>query len=159
MSMIGNFGLCPKNSYENLISLILSNQLDAANELITKIHDGLLNTASTLENDRCSGEIFIALFHYLETEFEIDIRGNTELKKLSESWREVTGDYDMVSFTEKEKVQLLSLTDKIDYNTITQFINDFFQQDYGTAGQIACDVLIENLKRLGTDDVLIWHLF
>lgn len=159
MSMIGNFGLCPKSNYENLLSLILSNQLDAANDLITKVHDELLNTASTLENNRCSGEIFIALFHYFKTEFEIDVRGNAESEKLNESWRKVTGDYDMISFTAKEKVQLLSLTDQIDYNTIAQFINDFFQQDYGNAGQIACDVLIENLKRLDTDNVLIWHLF
>lgn len=159
MSMIGNFGLCPKHSYENLMALIKDDSSDAANDLITEIRGRLIHSSAAPGNSRCSGETFIALFQYLKEEHEIDVRNNELGKLLSEYWRNATGDYDMISFTEKEKNQLLLLTDKIDPNAVTQFINDFYQQDYGKAGQIASDVLFENLKSLDADHVLIWHLF
>lgn len=159
MSMTGSFGLCPKNSYDSLINFIKAGQSDAAQDLVKEIWDGLEDSASMLENNRCSGEVFLALFEYFKAALDIDIRENADLKKVGENWREITGDYDMAVFTEKEKTQFLSRTDSIHSDQVTQFVNDFFQNDYGEAGQTACDVFIRNLEKLGADSVLIWHLY
>ena len=36
MSMIGTFGLCVKNNYDNLVSAIKDNQLDKMEDLVKK---------------------------------------------------------------------------------------------------------------------------
>ncbi|MDE7274548.1 MAG: hypothetical protein K2N95_16100 [Lachnospiraceae bacterium] len=159
MSMIGDFGICTKNSYNRLAEAIRNDQLDAVEELTGKLCSELENSMELMENHQCSGEVFLALFQYFKTEFGIDIYGDEERKKLNEEWREITGDYDMIVFTETEKTQFLSLADRIDYDKLAQFMNDFFQDDYGNAGQAACSVFLENLRKMKPDDVLLWHLY
>ena len=124
-------------------------------DLIKEIYSELENSAAKLENDKCSGEVYIALFHYLKTVCGVDIRCGME--GFGEEWRNVTGDFDIIVFHEKERV--LALEDTIDYDGLLQFINDFFQIDYGNAGQIAWDTLLNNLKSTGAENILIWHLF
>lgn len=158
MSMIGNFGICTENNYNCLVAAIRNDQLDAADDWIGKICDALENSAAILENDQCSGEVFLAVFQYFKSEYTIDVHGNSDMRKLNERWREFTGDYDFVVFTQKEKAQFLSLSDEIDYDHVKQYVDDFYQNDYENAGQIACKVLFENLRRLKPDSVLLWHL-
>lgn len=153
MSMTGNFGVSAKSSYDELENLIKNSKF--AEDLIKEIYNEVENSAAELENGKCSGEVFIALFHYLKTVCGIDVRCNS--KVLGEKWRDTTGDFDIIAFCEKEKI--LSLEDTMDYGELSQFINDFFQINYGNAGQIAFGVLINNLKKTGTDHILIWHLF
>lgn len=155
MSMIGEFGICPKSNYEELESLIKNDKLTEADALIKEILSEIKISAAKLENDKCSGEMFIALFHYLETACGIDVRHN--LESFGKEWRDITGDFDVIVFCEKERI--LSAEDRVDCDELSQFINDFFQIDYENAGQTACDVLFHNLKNMGTDNVLIWHLF
>lgn len=155
MSMIGDFGVCSKSNYDELENLIKNGRFVEAEDLIKEIYNEVENSAADLENGKCSGEVFIALFHYLKTACGIDVRCNSE--GFGEKWRDTTGDFDVIAFYEKEKVLLLE--DKIDYGQLSQFINDFFQIDYGNAGQIACGVLFNNLKSMGTDNILIWHLY
>lgn len=155
MAMIGNFGLCSKSNYDELGNWMKNAKFTEAEDLIKKIYNEVENSAAKLENDKCSGEVFIALFHYLKTACGVDVRCNSEY--FGEKWRDTTGDFDVVAFYEKEQVLLLE--DTIDYDELSQFMNDFFQIDYGNAGQIACSVLFNNLKNTGTDSVLIWHLF
>ncbi len=123
--------------------------------MIKEIYSELENSAAKLENDKCSGEVYIALFHYLKTVCGVDVRCGME--GFGEEWRNVTGDFDIIVFHEKERV--LALEDTIDYDGLLQFINDFFQIDYGNAGQIAWDTLLNNLKSTGAENILIWHLF
>ena len=85
----------------------------------------------------------------------MDVRCGME--GFGEEWRNVTGDFDIIVFHEKERV--LALEDTIDYDGLLQFINDFFQIDYGNAGEIAWNVLLNNLKNTGTDNMLILHVF
>lgn len=158
MSMIGNFGKCTENDYNRLVAAIRKNQSDAADDLIEKLYNELENAVEALESDQCSGEVFLAVFQYFQTEFDIELYGDEEQKALYERWREITEDCDVRIFTKKEKAQLLSLADRIDSNEITAYVNDFFQNDYGDAGQIACAVLLENLRKLEADNVLLWHL-
>lgn len=159
MSMIGNFGKCTENDYNCLVAAIRENQPDTADDLIGRLCDELENSAAKLENDQCSGEVFLAVFEYFKTEFDLDLYGGEEQKALYERWREITEDYDVRIFTNKEKEALLSLADHIDSREVAAFVNDFFQNDYGEAGQIACKVLFENLKKLEADSVLLWHLY
>lgn len=158
MSMIGDFGVCTKSSYNSLVDAIRNDQFDVMEDLIQKIYSELENSASALENNKCSGEVFLAVFHYFKTEYGMDMRDNADLKKLNENWREITGDYDMVIVTDEQKTKILSIADHIDYNKVIQFVNDFFQDDYGNAGQIACDVFFENVRNLKPDSILLWHL-
>lgn len=155
MSMTGNFGVCSKSSYDELTNLIKSGKSAETDDLIKQIYNEVENSAAELENGKCSGEVFIALFQYLKISFGINVRCNSEV--FGEKWRDATGDLDVIAFHKKEKI--LSFQDTIDYRELSQFINDFFQIDYKNAGQIACDILFSNLKNMGTDNVLIWHLF
>lgn len=155
MSMIGNFGVCPKNKYDELRNLLQEDNFTKIENLIQEIYSEVESSATKLENEKCSGEVFIALFHYLETTYEVNIR--CDLDYLGEKWRDTTGDFDIIAFYEKE--QILSLEDTIDFDGLAQFINDFYQIDYGNSGQIACSVLFNNLKNIGDDNILIWHLF
>ena len=79
------------------------------------------------------------------------------MESVGEKWRDVTGDFDIIVFQEKERI--LALEDTIDCDVLLQFINDFFQIDYGNAGQIAWNVLLNNLKSTEAEDILILHLF
>lgn len=155
MSMIGDFGVCPKSKYDALKNLIQEGKFGETENLIKEIYSEVESSALKLENGKCSGEVFIALFHYLDTAYEVNVR--CDLECLAEKWRDATGDYDIVVFYGKE--QMLSLEDKIDLTALAQFINDFFEADYGNAGQIACNVLFNNLKSVGADNILIWRLF
>ncbi|MCI9034241.1 MAG: hypothetical protein HFJ08_09385 [Lachnospiraceae bacterium] len=155
MSMIGVFGICSKSNYNERADLINNGKSVQTEDLIKEIYSELENSAAKLENDKCSGEVYIALFHYLKTVCGVDIRCGME--GFGEEWRNVTGDFDIIVFHEKERV--LALEDTIDYDGLLQFINDFFQIDYGNAGQIAWDTLLNNLKSTGAENILIWHLF
>ena len=153
--MIGVFGICSKSNYNERADLINNGKSVKTEELIKEIYSELENSAAKLENDKCSGEVYIALFHYLKTVCGVDVRCGME--GFGEEWRNVTGDFDIIVFHEKERV--LALEDTIDYDGLLQFINDFFQIDYGNAGQIAWDTLLNNLKSTGAENILIWHLF
>ena len=155
MSMIGVFGICSKSNYNERADLINNGKSVQTEDLIKEIYSELENSAAKLENDKCSGEVYIALFHYLKTVCGVDIRCGME--GFGEEWRNVTGDFDIIVFHEKERV--LALEDTIDYDGLLQFINDFFQIDYGNAGQIAWDTLLNILKSTGAENILIWHLF
>ena len=155
MSMIGVFGICSKSNYNERADLINNGKSVQTEDLIKEIYSELENSAAKLENDKCSGEVYIALFHYLKTVCGVDIRCGME--GFGEEWRNVTGDFDIIVFHEKERV--LALEDTIDYDGLLQFINDFFQIDYGNAGQIAWDTLLNNLKSTGAENILICHLF
>lgn len=155
MSMIGSFGICAKNKYDELRNLIQIGKCVEIENLIKEIYVEVESSAAKLENRKCSGEVFIALFCYLESVRKVNVR--CDFGCLGEKWRDTTGDFDIIVFCEKE--QILSLEGNIDFAELSQFINDFYQIDYGNTGQMACSVLFNNLKRVGKDKVLIWHLF
>ncbi|MCI9540656.1 MAG: hypothetical protein HFG39_06270 [Lachnospiraceae bacterium] len=155
MSIIGSFGICPKNNYRMLVELIKNNNLTEAEVLIKKIYYELKDSEEKLENP-CSGEVFIALFDYFKTALGVDVRDNITTD-MAEKWREITDDFDIIVLCNKE--QLLSLEDIIDYNKISQYINDFFQSDYGKIGQTAYTALLNNLRKIDDAHILIWHLY
>lgn len=155
MSIIGSFGICPKNNYRMLVELIKNNNLTEAEVLIKKIYHELKDSEEKLENP-CSGEVFIALFDYFKTALGVDVRDNITTDT-AEKWREITDDFDIIVLCNKE--QLLSLEDIIDYNKISQYINDFFQSDYGKIGQTAYTALLNNLRKIDDAHILIWHLY
>ncbi len=155
MSIIGSFGICPKNNYRMLVELIKNNNLTEAEVLIKKIYHDLKDSEEKLENP-CSGEVFIALFDYFKTALGVDVRDNITTD-MAEKWREITDDFDIIVLCNKE--QLLSLEDIIDYNKISQYINDFFQSDYGKIGQTAYTALLNNLRKIDDTHILIWHLY
>ena len=155
MSIIGSFGICPKNNYRMLVELIKNNNLTEAEVLIKKIYYELKDSEEKLENP-CSGEVFIALFDYFKTALGVDVRDNITTD-MAEKWREITDDFDIIVLFNKE--QLLSLEDIIDYNKISQYINDFFQSDCGKIGQTAYTALLNNLRKIDDAHILIWHLY
>lgn len=59
----------------------------------------------------------------------------------------------MIVFQEKET--FLNIEDDVDYDKISQFVSDFFQADYQDAGETACKILLENLRKLASEEVLI----
>ena len=155
MSVLGIFGTCSQSNYNELVELIKSGESAKTEELIKKIYGEVEISAVKLENDKCSGEVFSALCYYLDTVYGVDVRCGME--SVGEKWRDITGDFDVIVFREKERI--LALEDTIDYDMLLEFMNDFFQIDYGNAGQIAWNVLLNNLKNTGTDNMLILHVF
>jgi len=156
--MIGSFGLCKKSSYDILQTSITIDDFDTEKSSIEMICSELEASSSEKEFATCSGEVFIALFHYFETNFGISVRKKENFNKLGEIWREATGDFDMIPFTEKEQAQFLSLSGTINFDEVVQFVNDFFQADFGEAGKAACNNFFKNLKRQQPGQVLIWRL-
>ncbi len=157
MSMIGNFGICPKSNYNHLVNLLEKNPSPETDAFIEEIYSILQESEGNLENDKCSGEVFLALFDYLKTAHGIDVHNNIVAESFGEKWRAATEDYDIVVFNEKDPI--LSLENAINYNELAEYINDFYQTDYNNAGQTACSVLFRNLKSAKEDEVLIWHLY
>ncbi|MFG6392619.1 MAG: hypothetical protein K1W24_00305 [Lachnospiraceae bacterium] len=156
MSIIGSFGICPKNKYERLVRLVKNNKLAETEALIMEIHNELEISEEKLKNNICSGETFIALFDYFKTAFGVDILSN-RTPGTQEKWREITGDYDIIVLSNKE--QLLSLENAAGYDKVSQYINDFFQGGYGEIGQTVCTVLFNNLRKTDEEDILIFHLY
>lgn len=157
MSMIGNFGVCPKSNFNRLVSLLENNQNEEFDAFIDEFYNKLQESEENLENNKCSGEVFLALFDYLKTAHGIDAHHYAGAEHFGEKWRAATEDYDVVIFNEIEP--LLALESAIDYNKLAEYINDFYQADYDDAGQIACNVLFDNLKNIKEDELLIWHLY
>lgn len=155
MSMIGMFGVCPQSHYHQLANLLKSEDSGETEKLMKEIYSEVEASAEKLANNQCSGEVFTALFCYLKTTYGIDFwRGREAFR---EKWTAVTGDWDAVVFHEKE--QLSALENTMDFGELQQFINEFYQADYGDSGQTAWNVLLGNLKRTGPEQVLIWHMF
>ena len=155
MSVLGIFGTCSQSNYNELVELIKSGESAKTEELIKKIYGEVEISAVKLENDKCSGEVVSALCYYLDTVYGVDVLCGME--SVVEKWRDITGDFYVIVFREKERI--LALEDTIDYDMLLEFMNDFFQIDYGNAGQIAWNVLLNNLKNTGTDNMLILHVF
>lgn len=78
MSMLGTFGICPKGRYDALADLVQSGNPGEAESLIREIYNELENSAEKLENGGCSGEIFIALFHYFKAMLGMNVRSGAE---------------------------------------------------------------------------------
>ncbi len=78
MSMIGNFGVCSKSKYDELGDLIKNGKSAEAEEIIKEIYKEVEDSAAILENGKCSGEVFIALFQYLKTACGVEGRCNPE---------------------------------------------------------------------------------
>lgn len=153
--MIGMFGVCPQSHYNKLTDMLENKNFAGTEKLMQEIYSEVEASAEKLANDQCSGEVFTALFCYLKTTYGIDLRRGREAFR--EKWTAVTGDWDAVVFHEKER--LSALEDMMDFGELQQFINDFYQADYGDSGQTAWNVLLGNLKRTGPEQVLIWHMF
>ena len=156
MSIIGNFGLCSQKDYHCLVDFIKNNQLEEAENLMQKIAEGFEESSELLNDSRCSGEVYIAVFDYLKEREGIDIRKNEDVKKVSELWRKVIGGYEMIAFAEEEKEQLLSRKNTINYPDVIQYVNDFFAYDYEDFGQAACEDLLGNLGKTEEGNILIW---
>ena len=120
MSIIGNFGLCSQKDYHCLVDFIKNNQLEEAENLMQKIAEGFEESSELLNDSRCSGEVYIAVFDYLKEREGIDVRKNEDVKKVSELWRKVIGGYEMIAFAEEEKEQLLSRENTINYPDVIQ---------------------------------------
>ena len=154
MSMIGIFGTCARGSFEELADLIQNGAPGEADSLISRMLDEMESPAGAMEAAGCSGEVFLALFRYLQTVCGVDIRRGTEA--VGDAWRSATGDFDVVVFHEKE--QVLALEEAMDFEGLSRFLCEFFQADYGTAGQTAWDALVRSLKGTGADRLLVWRL-
>ena len=156
MSMIGIFGLCQKSKYEALVKLVKNKQFKETESLVNEMNMELRESSEKMDNGKCSGEVFLALFEFFKEEYGIDVRGEAEFKETAEQWRDITGDFDMIAFQEKET--FLNMEDGISYDKISQFVSDFFEADYGNMGETACKMLFDNLRKLESGEVLIWQL-
>ena len=108
MSMKGVFGICSKSNYSELADLINNGKSAQTEAMIKEIYNEVENSVAKLENDKCSGEVFLALFDYLETVCGVDVRCGME--GFGEEWRNATGDFDIIVFREKEGVLALEHT-------------------------------------------------
>ena len=154
MSIIGFFGICPKSKYEELEHRIKTGESAQAEELIREICGEAEASAAKLENGKCAGEVFSALFAYLQTAYGVNVRRGME--GVGAKWLAVTGDFDAVVFCERE--QILALEGAMDPEGLSRFVSDFFQSDYGNTGQIAWQVLLSNLKSMGANDALVFRM-
>jgi len=140
-----------------MVNLLRDEQFSEAELMMREIQRDFDLSTEEMEDSECSGEVFLALFDYFDSAFDIDIRKVPEAEKISLHWREMTGDHDMVAFL--DRASLLSLEERIDLAQLTQYVNDFFEIDYGNAAQAAYTAFFHNLKKVKAGDILLWRLY
>ena len=95
-----------------------------------------------------------AIFEYFEQKKGIDIRGQSNY---GEIWREITEDFDVIIMTEELKKQLNIKQE--DYSSFGEFLNDFYQMDFGEMAEIALKSFESNLDKLSNENALVFRLY
>lgn len=157
MSMIGEFGLCQRKTYENFVSLLKDHSLNELEAAVNNIQKELEQTSSELMNDKCSGNVFIALFEYFEEKLNIELHDEFHGSIHEEAWLNITGDLDFIVFS--ENLKYLVLGQAINRDEICQYVSEFYQEDCGEAGKEGCQCFFANLERADSDNLLIYHLY
>lgn len=153
MSVIGEFGLIEKRSFDLLLNAIEHN-VDEVGDCINAIIKEAESSRDLMVNDECSGEVYLAMFEYIEQKRGIDIRGQTNY---GERWREVTEDYDVIIMTEEIKKQLN--IGSVDDSAFSDFLNDFYQMDFEEIARIALKSFASNLEILSSESALVFRLY
>ena len=156
MSLIGTFGLCPEEAWEELVCLAAAGQMDRARASIEKIC-GTLRPALVREEETCSGEVFPALFAYCKTALGEELWEKS--RNIQALWRENTGDYAVAVFPAAERERLLTLTERVRAAELEVFVSDFFQMDCGGAGQAALETFRRGLRAQTPETVLIFRIY
>ena len=153
MSIIGDFGLIEKSSFDLLLNKIEIN-VDETVSCINAILKEAKESAGLMVDNECPGEVYSAMFEYFEQKKGISIRGQNNY---GEIWREVTEDFDVIIMTEELKKQLNIKQE--DYSSFGEFLNDFYQMDFGEMAEIALKSFESNLDKLSNENALVFRLY
>lgn len=159
MSMIGEFGLCPKSLYGNFVIAVEENLTAQIENSISEIAREIAKTAPVLRNGECSGDVFLALFAYFEKCLNVELEPAVKTSKVAKAWQEVDGGYYFTAFSKEVSAAVNAVADTIDGKEVNRFVCDFYQSDYGEMGQIACDIFLYNIKKMTKDVVLVFRLY
>jgi len=107
MPQVATFKQVEMESIERLAELLTG---DAG--LVAKLLEEVENEGLELPDSGCSGEIYTAIFDYLEAEKEIDCCDMGDFMELQDSWMEIREPTDLRIFTyEKAREMLAALSD------------------------------------------------
>lgn len=81
----------------------------------------------------------MALFGYFDQCLGIDFHKAFGYAELAEAWRELTGDYDILFFTNGLMEEYIARInpESMDYEALNGFVKEFYQCDFGDFGKIA----------------------
>lgn len=148
--------------------LVLTGKLDAIKSLIEEDPEKAQELCEEIDNDddldlsnsNCSGDVFSAIYDYLEAEHALDFMENSEYLELLEFWQETTGPLDVLIFTQDVAGDILAVIEDTDIEEdgFTEYMDADWEinADHAMAGLKA---LRKNLQRVDTKHALLYFLY
>lgn len=113
-----------------------------------------------LENGNCSGDVFSALFDYLEAEHDLDFMEDSEYLDVLNFWQEVTEPLDLIIFTLDVAGDILAVLE--DDNFGEEDFIEYMDVDWEIEADDALDGMValrDNLQRVNSKQALLYFLY
>ena len=113
-----------------------------------------------LDNGNCSGEVFSALYDYLEAEHDLDFMEDSEYLELLDFWQEVSEPMDLLIFTQDTAGDILAVLEDDDFGdgSYTEYMDvDWEISAEGALKGMAA--MRDNLRRVTSKKALLYFLY
>lgn len=113
-----------------------------------------------LDNGNCSGEVFSALYNYLEAEHDLDFMEESEYLDVLNFWQEVTEPMDLIIFTQDAAGDILAVLE--DDNFGEEDFIEFMDVDWEIEAADALEgmaALRDNLQKVNAKKALLYFLY
>lgn len=156
MSQIATFKLV-ELSQLNKIKDAMAQNAEEARRMCEEI-DG--NDDLNLDNGNCSGDVFSALYDYLEAEHDLDFMEDSEYLDVLGFWQDVTEPIDLIIFTQDVAGDILAVLE--DDNFGEEDFIEYMDVDWEIEADDALEgmaSLRNNLQRVNTKKALLYFLY
>lgn len=113
-----------------------------------------------LDNGNCSGEVFSALYDYLEAEHDLDFMEDSEYLDVLNFWQEITEPMDLIIFTQDVAGDILAVLEDDDFGD--ESFTEFMDVDWEIEADDALDgmaALRDNLQKVSAKKALLYFLY
>lgn len=156
MSQIAAFKLVDTAVLDNIKDAI-ANNTEAAKALCEQLD---ADDDISLDNGNCSGDVFSALYDYLEAEHDLDFMEDSEYMDVLNFWQEITEPMDLIIFTQDIAGDILAVLE--DDNFGEEDFIEYMDVDWEIEADDALDgmaALRDNLQRVNAKKALLYFLY
>lgn len=156
MSQIATFKLVPTGKLDAIKNL-LDEDSDKAQALCEEIDN---DDDLDLTNGNCSGDVFSAIYDYLEVEHDLDFMENSEYLDLLEFWQESTEPLDVMILGQDAAGDILAVIEDTDIEEdgFTEYMEADWEIDADLA-MAGLKALRKNLQKVDAKHVLMYFLY
>lgn len=156
MSQIATFKLV-ELSQLNKIKDAIARDAEEARRMCEEIDGG---DDFDLDNGNCSGDVFSALYDYLEAEHELDFMEDSEYLDVLNFWQDITEPMDLIIFTQDVAGDILAVLE--DDNFGEEDFIEYMDVDWEIEADDALEgmaALRDNLQRVSAKKALLYFLY